>query len=78
MMHQTKCDVFGFHHDQIQLVTDGFIDCLLLSKCETIIGTWASTFSEVAWWLGRCKSTVIIPKPKTVTSQDENDFFTLK
>jgi hypothetical protein len=78
IMHQQKCDIFGFHHDDVQLVTDGFIDCLLLSKCKTIIGTWASTFAEVAWWLGRCKSTVIIPKPKNVTLQDENDFFTLK
>ena len=78
MMHQAKCNVFGFHHDDIQLVTDGFIDCLLLSKCKTIIGTWASTFTEVAWWLGRCESTVIIPKPKNVTQEDENDFFTLK
>jgi hypothetical protein len=66
------------YHNNIQLITDGFIDCLLLSKCKTIIGTWASTFTEVAWWLGRCESTVIIPKPKNVTQKDENDFFTLK
>jgi len=78
VMHQTKCNIFGFHHDNIQLVTDGFIDCLLLSKCKTIIGTWGSTFTEVSWWLGRCKSTVIIPKPENVTLQDENDAFTLK
>jgi hypothetical protein len=49
--------------DDLQLVVDGFIDCFILSKCDIIIGTWISTFSEVAWWLGGCKSKVIIPKP---------------
>ena len=78
IMHQQKCNVFGFHHDDIQLVVDGFIDCLLLSKCDTIIGTWASTFTEVAWWLGKCKSNVIIPKSPNVTPEDEKDFFILK
>lgn len=66
------------YHNNIQLITDGFIDCLLLSKCNTIIGTWGSTFTEVAWWLGRCKSNVIIPKSPNITSKDEEDFFTLK
>lgn len=78
MMHQTKCNVFHFHHDDVQLVVDGFIDALLLSKCDTIIGTWASTFSEISWWLSKCKSKVIIPKPKNVTPHDEEDFFILK
>lgn len=77
-MHERKCNVYGFHHDDVQLVTDGFIDALLLSKCSTIIGTWASTFSEICWWLSKCKSTVIIPKPQNVTSEDEEDFFILK
>lgn len=77
-MHKAKCNVFGFHHDDVQLVVDGFIDCLLLSKCSTIIGTWASTFTEVAWWLGGCKSKVIIPKPKNVSLEDEKDFFIFK
>jgi hypothetical protein len=78
VMHERKCDVFGFHHDDVQLVTDGFIDCLLLSKCDTIIGTWGSTFTEVAWWLSKCKVNVIIPKSPNITQKDEEDFFTLK
>jgi hypothetical protein len=51
------------HYNDIQLVVDGFIDCLLLSKCSTIIGTWCSTFTECAWWFGGCKAKVIIPEP---------------
>lgn len=56
--------------NDIQLITDGFIDCFLLSNCNTIIGTMGSTFTEVAWWLGKCKSNVIIPKSPNITSKD--------
>ena len=51
------------HHDDIQITTDAFIELLILSKCSTIIGTYDSTFDEVAWWFSGCKSKVIIPKP---------------
>lgn len=54
---------FEQYHNNIQLVVDGFIDCLLLSKCSTIIGTFCSTFTEVAWWFGKCKAKVILPDP---------------
>lgn len=40
------------------------IELLILSKCSTIIGTYDSTFDEVAWWMSGCKSKVIIPTPK--------------
>ena len=49
--------------NDVQLVVDGFIDCYILSKCSTIIGTYGSTFAEVSWWLSKCKSNVIIPDP---------------
>lgn len=52
------------HHDNIQLTTDAFIELLILSRCSTIIGTYDSTFDEVAWWFSGCKSKVIIPRPK--------------
>lgn len=52
------------HHDDIQITTDAFIELLILSKCSTIIGTYDSTFDEVAWWFSGCKSKVIIPTPK--------------
>lgn len=51
------------HHDDIQITTDAFIELLILSKCSTIIGTYDSTFDEVAWWFSGCKSNVIIPTP---------------
>ena len=31
---------------------DGLIDLILLSKTKKIIGTYMSTFTELAWWLG--------------------------
>jgi len=42
------------------------IDLLLLSKCKTIVGSYQSTFTEVAWWLSQCESKVIIPIPQCV------------
>ena len=77
-LHERKHNVFDMHHDDIQLITDGFIDCLLLSKCDKIIGTWGSTFSEVAWWLSGCNSEMFITKPHNVTLKDEADFFAVK
>ena len=38
----------------------GLIDLLLLSKTKHIIGTYRSTFNELAWWLGDCKAKVDI------------------
>lgn len=61
------------YQNDIQLIADGFIDCLLLSKCDTIIGTWFSTFTEVAWWFGRCKPKIIIPNPLNVSSKEMDD-----
>jgi len=49
--------------EDLQFVVNGFIDSLILSKCSTIVGTYGSTFTEVAWWFSRCKSNVIIPNP---------------
>ena len=60
------------HHDDIQLTTDAFIELLILSKCATIIGTYASSFDEVAWWMSGCKSKVIIPTPINCKEQLEN------
>lgn len=65
-LHQSfpgQFNVFDQYQNNVQLVTDGFIDCFLLSKCATIIGTWCSTFTEVAWWFGKCKAKVILPEP---------------
>ena len=58
-------------HDDVQLTSDAFIELLILSKCVKIIGTYASSFDEVAWWLGGCKSEVIIPTP--INCEEELD-----
>ncbi len=42
-------------------VKEAFVDILLLSKCPIIIGTFLSTFTEIAWWLGNCRAQVVIP-----------------
>ena len=39
---------------------EGLIDLLLLSKTKRILGTYGSTFTEMAWWLGKCKPIVEI------------------
>jgi len=45
----------------------GLIDLLLLSKTKHIIGTYRSTFNEMAWWLGECKAKVDI-----IIDEDKN------
>jgi hypothetical protein len=60
------------HHDDIQITTDAFIELLILSKCSTIIGTYDSTFDEVAWWFSGCKSKVLIPTPKNFDGEYHN------
>ena len=43
-----------------------FLDMFLLSKCNNLIGSYLSTFTECAWWLGKCKAEVSIPKTDTL------------
>jgi hypothetical protein len=63
------------HHDDIQITTDAFIELLILSKCSIIVGTYASTFDEIAWWFSGCKSKVIIPQPMNFDEQFHNSIF---
>jgi len=44
-----------------EFVKEGLIDLLLLSKTKLILGTYRSTFTEMAWWFGDCKAKVEIP-----------------
>ena len=39
-------------------------DMLVLSKCRRVIGTYSSTFTEVAWWLGGCQKPLTVPLPQ--------------
>ena len=63
------------HNKSIQSTVDAFIDLMLLSKCDTIVGTYASTFAEVAWWLGDTKPKVIIPEPYNLDESFKNRIF---
>ncbi len=44
----------------IESIKEAYVDLLLLSKCPIIIGTFLSTFTEVAWWIGGCVAQVYI------------------
>jgi len=63
------------HNNDIQTNVDAFIDLLLLSKCDIIVGTYASTFSEVAWWFSGCNAKVIIPEPHNVPLEFKEKIF---
>ena len=39
---------------------DDLAEMLLLSKNNVILGTYMSTFTEVAWWLGGARASVVI------------------
>lgn len=40
---------------------NALMDLLLLSKTKRLLGTYMSTFSEMAWWFSGCKILVEIP-----------------
>jgi hypothetical protein len=44
--------------DQAEAICDALVDLLLLGRCPHLIGTYSSTFSEVAWWMGGCRARV--------------------
>ena len=52
-----------------QVYIDGIVDMLILSKCKDIIGTYQSTFTEVAWWFGGAKQEVEIPIPAYIQNR---------
>lgn len=80
LLHDQSSSKWNDHmiFNDFNLVVDAFIDCYILSKCSTIIGTYGSTFSEVAWWFGKCKSRVIIPRPINFDENFNNLIFIRK
>lgn len=50
----------SFVRTDVRATQDGLIDLFLLSKTKYILGTYKSTFTEMAWWLGNCKAKVEI------------------
>lgn len=73
-----KISVYDRYQNDVQLIVDAFIDCLILSKCDTIIGTWCSTFTEMAWWYSKCKSKIILPKPLNYDEKINESLFIKK
>lgn len=39
---------------------NALISLMLLSKNNILIATYKSTYSQMAWWLGKCKATVYV------------------
>lgn len=61
----------SFTRTEVRATQEGLIDLLLLSKTKHILGTYRSTFSEMAWWFGECKAKVEIIKDIKM----EEDYF---
>lgn len=43
-----------------QTIEESLIELLILSKTKKILGSYLSTFTEIAWWFGGCKAEVKI------------------
>jgi len=67
----------GYNYNTLDNI-NSLIDMILLSKCKTIIGTFASSFSECAWWFSGCKSKMLISLPPNVPQEFLDDIFLLK
>ncbi len=56
----------SFVRTDTQATQEGLIDLLLLSKTKHILGTYRSTFNELAWWFGECK-----PKMEIIINENK-------
>ena len=43
-----------------EILVRAFVDMLCLSRTDVLIGSYLSTFTECAWWLGGCRQEVVI------------------
>jgi hypothetical protein len=43
-----------------EILVRAFVDMLCLSRADVLIGSYLSTFTECAWWLGGCRQEVVI------------------
>ena len=60
----------NFSRTDVKATQEGLIDLILLSKTKHILGTYRSTFTEVAWWLGDCKPKMEI----IIDSEKEKEY----
>ncbi len=49
-----------YNRDKENSVKEALIELILLSKTKKIIGTYGSSFTEMAWFFGRCKPEIKI------------------
>jgi len=63
----------NFDRTEVIFTQEGLIDLLLLAKTKHIIGTYASTFTEMSWWFGGCKAKI-----ETVATPEERKQLVLK
>lgn len=56
----------SFVRTDVKATQEGLVDLMLLSKTKHILGTYRSTFTEMAWWFGECnpRIEIIIDKEK--------------
>jgi hypothetical protein len=66
-------------------VKEALIELLLLSKCKLILGSFGSTFTEMAWFFGNCRPKVKIVMDKkalreyiSLTKERKNIFNSIK
>jgi len=54
LVFHSKGDRFRGNRTAIE---DAIIDLFLLAKVGHLIGSWGSSFSDLAWWLGGCRAS---------------------
>ena len=50
-------------HDSTDQIKDAVVELHLLARPRVLIGSFISTFTEYAWWLGGCTQEITIPDP---------------
>lgn len=48
------------NNDNLDRLQNDFSELLLLSKCEYLVGSLNSTFTELAWWYSNCNKNIKI------------------
>jgi len=70
--------IITYHKDcldrsKTEAIRQALVELLILSKCNLILGSHLSTYSEMAWWLGACKAEIeMIGKPEVETIRIED------
>jgi hypothetical protein len=49
-----------YHEPTAKRIADAVVDLLCLARGTELIGSWGSTFTEMAWWFGHCRQNVML------------------